>query len=183
MTTKVYVFLADGFEEIEAITPIDVLRRAEYNVVTVSITDSKIVKGVHNIPITADAIINEVDFSDADVIFLPGGLPGAHNLNDCEKLRELLLTHNKAGKIVSAICAAPLILGGLGILEGKNATCYPGFESQLTGANTTAARCEVDGNIITANGPGGALALSLAVLKETGNAETANQLEVGMMFK
>ena len=130
-----YVFLAEGFEEIEALAPVDVMRRAGLAVTLVSITDNLVVNGAHGIPVVADALFAELSFADAALLFLPGGLPGATNLDAHEGLRSLLV--DKAGEdvVISAICAAPLVLGGLGLLEGKRATCYPGFEQYLDGAN------------------------------------------------
>lgn len=182
MSKNVYVFLAEGFEEIEAITPIDILRRAECNVVTVSITGDKTVQGAHNVPLLADALFEEVDFSNADAIFLPGGLPGAHNLNAHEGLKQLILSLHAKGKIISAICAAPLVLGGLGILKGKEATCYPGFENELIGAITTGERCVVSDTIITGNGPGAAAKLGFALAAKLQSKQVADQWERGMMF-
>ena len=124
----IYVFFADGFEEIEAITPVDVLRRAGLNVETVSVTDEEVVTGAHNIPVICDSCFQDCDFSDADLLLLPGGMPGAATLSEHEGLNRLLPGHVKEGKPVAAICAAPMVLGKLGLLKGKRVTCYPGFE-------------------------------------------------------
>jgi len=182
METNVYVLLAEGFEEIEAITPIDVLRRAECNVITVSITTNKVVNGAHNIQLTADELFENCNFSNADVIFLPGGMPGATNLNEHSGVKSVVLAQASKGKIVAAICAAPLVLGGLGLLEGKKATCYPSFENTLIGATHVEASCVVSENIITANGPGGAMPLALELVRQLKGIELATQLETGMMF-
>ncbi len=179
---KVYIFLADGFEEIEAITPIDVLRRAELDVITVSITDTKEVKGAHHMTIIADQLFTDCDFSEADMLILPGGLPGAHNLNAYQPLKDLLSNFNERGKSIAAICAAPLILGELGILQHKTATCYPGFESTLEGANYTASALENDKNIITAKGPGAAMYFSLAIVTKLCGEEKAVELAKGMVL-
>ncbi len=179
---KVYIFLADGFEEIEAITPIDVLRRAEIETITVSITDTKNVKGAHNMTLMADKLFTECDFSSADMLLLPGGLPGAHNLNAYQPLKELLKSFNERGKSIAAICAAPYILGELGILNHKNATCYPGFESSLEGANYTASALESDKNIITAKGPGAAMYFSLAIVTKLCSEDKAVELAKGMVL-
>ena len=120
---KVYEFLANGFEEVEALTPVDVLRRAGIEVRTVSITGSEFVKGAHDVIIKADKVFGECKFDDADLLILPGGMPGATNLNDHQGLRNLLVEHNLRHKKIAAICAAPLVLGGLGLLKDKKATC------------------------------------------------------------
>ena len=182
MSKKVYVFLAEGFEEIEAISPIDILRRAECDVVTVSITGNKTVTGAQAIPVVADSLFEDHDYSDADAVFLPGGLPGAHNLNAHEGLKSLIKSLYEQGKVVSAVCAAPLVLGGLGLLKGIKATCYPGFENELLGADVTGKQCEVSGNIITGNGPGAAAKLGYALVAKLVSQEVADQWEKGMMF-
>ena len=140
-----YVFLADGFEEIEALAPIDVMRRAGLAVTTVSVTGNLTVQGAHGILVVADAAFDALDDADAALLFLPGGLPGATNLEAHAGLGTLLKAKaNAEGVVLSAICAAPLVLGGLGLLQGKQATCYPGFENTMVGATYT----EVAGNKI-----------------------------------
>lgn len=119
---RVALFLANGFEEIEALGTLDILRRAQIPVKTVSITQNKTVTGAHDIPVIADTTFEEADFSDVDVLVLPGGMPGAKNLNEHEGVKELLLNYNKQGKLIAAICAAPMVFGGLGMLENKQAT-------------------------------------------------------------
>ena len=152
-----YVFLADGFEEIEALAPIDVMRRAGLSVTTVSVTDSLTVTGAHGIPVVADTLFSQCGYADAALLFLPGGLPGATNLQAHTGLCQLLTAKaSQPDVIISAICAAPLVLGGLGLLQGKQATCYPGFEDTMQGAHYTAAKVTVDGHIFTACGPGAA---------------------------
>src|SRR5690554_5392236 len=118
---KVALFLANGFEEIEALGTVDILRRAQIPVITVSITDDKVVTGAHNVPVTADAIFSETDFKDIEILVLPGGMPGAKHLNEHEGLKKLIAEYNSKGKQIGAICAAPMVLGGLGILDGKRA--------------------------------------------------------------
>ena len=131
------VFLANGFEEVEAITPVDIMRRAGLDVRTVSIYDSPMVTGAHKVPIQTDMVFCQVDFSQVDLIVLPGGLPGSTNLDACEPLCQAIKKHTEGGKPVAAICAAPLVLGHLGLLVGRKATCYPGVEPELTGATCT----------------------------------------------
>ena len=163
---KVYVFLANGFEDVEALIPVDVLRRGGVEVITVSITgDSQVVETAHNVQIVADAMIEDCDFSDADLLFLPGGMPGASNLYGHEGVRQVVLAQAKAGKKVAAICAAPaVVLAQLGILDGKRATCYPGFEQLLAKADYTADLVTVDGNITTAEGPAAAFPFAYELL-------------------
>ena len=133
---KVALFLAEGFEEIEALGTVDILRRAKIDIVTISITDNNVVTCAHNIPVTADKKFNDIDFTNFDMLVLPGGMPGAKHLNEHEDLKNLISDFNSKGKLIAAICAAPMVLGGLGVLDGKRATCYPGFEPELIGAKT-----------------------------------------------
>jgi 4-methyl-5(b-hydroxyethyl)-thiazole monophosphate biosynthesis len=180
---KVYVFLANGFEDVEALIPVDVLRRGGVEVVTVSVVDdSQVVETAHRVRIEADAMFADCDFSDADLLMLPGGMPGATNLNAHEGVRQALLKQFAAGKKVAAICAAPLVLGGLGILRGKRATCYPGFEQTLEGATYTADLCTVDGNVTTGEGPAAAFPFAYALLAQLVNEATAHQIAVGMRY-
>lgn len=178
---KVMIHLADGFEEIEAITPIDVLRRAGCDVVTVSISGKNAVTSRRNVTIMADRLFSERDYDLADMIILPGGQPGANNLNAHEGLKKQIENFNTKGKWVAAICAAPLVLGGLGILKGKNATGFPGTESKLTGANYTGNGVEVDGNIVTGKGPGVALQFSLVLAEKLVGKEKAEELRKDMI--
>lgn len=177
-----YIFLAEGFEEIEALAPVDVMRRAGLRVIMVSTTGELVVKGAHGIPVVADTVFEEVDFNDAALLFLPGGLPGATNLKAHNSLGGLLVNKAAEGAIISAICAAPLVLGGLGLLQGKRATCYPGFEDTMVGANYTAEKVTCDGNIITACGPGAAWELGFTFVEQFCSVEKANELRTGMQF-
>ena len=150
----IYVFLADGFEEVEALAPVDFLRRAGINTITVGVTGD-VVRGAHNIEVRADASLNEVLLSDElDGIVLPGGMPGAENLDNCAKVQQAIDYCAQQDKIISAICAAPFILGKKGLLKGKRATCFPGFEEFLEGATVTGEGVVRDGKIITAKGAG-----------------------------
>lgn len=182
---KVYVFLANGFEDVEALIPVDVLRRGGVEVITVSITgDSQVVETAHNVQIMADAMIEDCDFSDADLLFLPGGMPGASNLYEHKGVRQAVLTQVKAGKKVAAICAAPaVVLAQLGVLDGKRATCYPGFEKLLTRTEYTADLVTVDGNITTAEGPAAAFPLAYELLSQLVSKEVSAQIAEGMRFK
>lgn len=178
---NVAVLLADGFEEIEAITSIDVLRRAGLNTKTLALRDAK-VTGANNVAIEADSLLSDEMSSQFDMIVLPGGLPGAEHLRDDARVIEMVSKHYKAGKHVAAICAAPIVLGKAGILEGKMATCYPSFEKQLIGANVSEERVVVDGKIITSRGPGTSLEFALTLVKELKGQTTRDELAAGMIF-
>lgn len=176
------VFLANGFEEVEAITPVDIMRRAGLDVRTVSIYDSPMVTGAHKVPIQADMVFCQVDFSQVDLIVLPGGLPGSTNLDACEPLCQAIKKHTEGGKPVAAICAAPLVLGHLGLLVGRKATCYPGVEPELTGATCTGAMVEVDGNIITGKGPAAAFEFGFTLVEQLKSPEATLLLRDGMLY-
>ena len=181
---KVYVFLADGFEDVEALIPIDVLRRGGVDVTTVSISDFPLVTSAHGVNIEADIMFEQGDFSDADLIFLPGGMPGASNLFAHKGVCKVVVDQFAAGKKVAAICAAPgVVLGQLGILEGKKATCYPGFEQMLDGATYTADLVTVDGNVTTAEGPAAAFPFAYELLAQLVDKKTSDQIAEGMRFK
>lgn len=177
------LFLADGFEEIEALTPVDVLRRAGIKVVTYSINGDLCVCGTHNIMVDADDIIENIDYNDIEGIILPGGMPGADNLENCREVQELLAYAAENGKLMCAICAAPKVLGKFGYLKGKKATCFPGFEECLLGAEPTGDRVTVDGNVITSKGMGTAMDFSLAILEYMKGKETADKMAVSTMYK
>ncbi len=173
---KIAVHLAEGFEEIEAISIIDVLRRAELDVIIVSITETKEVTGSHGIKIFADKLFGHVDYELLDMIVLPGGMPGATNLNEHLGLREQILNFYESNKLLAAICAAPLVFGNLGILKGKKATCYPGFENQLHGAIATGEKIEVTDNIITGKGAGVAIDFALKIVEILKGKKLAEEL-------
>ena len=179
---KVYMFLANGFEDIEALIPLDVLRRGGVDVKTVSITGSLVAESAHGVKIETDLLFEDADVENADLLMLPGGMPGATNLNDHEELKKALVKQAEAGKLVSAICAAPLVLGGLGLLNGKRATCYPGFEQTLIGAEYTAALCTVDGNIVTGEGPAAAFPYAYTLLAMLTDEVTAREVAEGMRY-
>ena len=181
---KVYVFLADGFEDVEALIPIDVLRRGGVEVVTISTTLFPLVESAHGVNMEADLQFNQPDYSDADLLFLPGGMPGATNLFEHEGLREVLLAQYKAGKKIAAICASPaVVLAPLGILDGKKATCYPGFEKALQNATYTGDLVTVDGNITTGEGPAAAFPFAYELLAQLVDQATSDQIAEGMRFK
>ncbi|MBQ8711431.1 MAG: DJ-1/PfpI family protein [Prevotella sp.] len=181
----VYVFLADGFEDVEALIPIDVLRRGGVEVVTVSTTDFPLVESAHGVNIEADMQYEQCDFSDADLLMLPGGMPGAANLFAHEGVCKAVLQQAAAGKKVGAICAAPaVVLAQLGLLEGRRATCYPGFDQVLKdgGAQYTADLVTVDDNITTAEGPAAAFPYAYELLSQLVDQQTADQIAEGMRY-
>lgn len=179
---KVYEFLANGSEEIEALIVVDILRRGGVDIKTVSTSGSEFIDSSHGVQIKCDEMIETADFSDADLLLLPGGLPGATNLLDHEGVRNALLAQNAAGKKVGAICAAPMVLGELGILKGKKATCYPGFESHLLGAEYTHELYTIDGNVITGEGPAATFPYAYAILGMFQDDQTVEGIKEGMMF-
>ncbi len=179
---KAFVFLAEGFEEIEAITVIDMLRRAGIPTQTVSITESNSVTGAHQITMQADVLISQISIEQAKALILPGGMPGSKNLQNSEPLIALLKAQNHRKGCVAAICAAPTVLAHAGILENKNATCYPGFEDQLTGANLKTHPVVIDHNIITSRGPATAAAFGHALIEFLANKDIADEVAHGMLL-
>ena len=179
---KVYQFMADGFEDIEALIPLDVMRRGGVEFVTVSINGSKEVTSSHGVTMKTDMMFEGACFDDADLLMLPGGMPGAENLNNHEGVKKALTAQAEKGKLVAAICAAPMVLGGLGLLKGRRATCYPGFEEFLTGAEYTEELCTVDGNIITGEGPAAALPYAYTLLRMLAGEATSYAIAEGMRF-
>lgn len=173
---KIYVFLANGFEEIEAISVVDILRRANMLAVTCSIGSHKEVSGAHGITVTADLLFDETDFNDADMLVLPGGMPGTSNLNNHVPLKELIVQHRQKGKALAAICAAPMILGNLNLLKGIEANCYPGFEEMLKGAILSNQKVVESNSIITANGPGVAIDFALKIIEYFKGKDTADEV-------
>lgn len=178
----VLLFLADGFEEIEALATVDVLRRAGVQVTTVSINPAGLVTGAHGIPVMADVLFEQAQYADADMLILPGGMPGAANLDAHEGLRRLITAHAEAGKWLAAICAAPMVYGHMGLLDGRKATCYPGFEGELAGAAYTATPVEKDGNIITGKGPAVVLPFAYALAEVLVGEEIVAQVKAGMLY-
>jgi len=176
----VYVMLADGFEEIEALTVVDVLRRAGIEVNTVSVTGSKTVTGSHNIPVVSDILINDADLENAEMVVLPGGMPGTNNLYSSRELERAISHRVENNKWIAAICAAPIILGRRGYLKGLEAVCYPGFESELAGAVIKNEKVVISNKIITSKGPGTALDFSFAIVSVLKDEALAQKLRASM---
>lgn len=179
----VVVFLANGCEEIEALTQIDVLRRADIEVMGVSITTEKIIKGAHSIDFIADCTLYDVDFDKVDMVVLPGGLAGRNNLMNCKEAVTVCKKFNEVGKMVAAICASPSVLGENGILEGRSATCYPGFENQCYGAIMSDDNVVRDGNIITSRGPATAMEFAVELVRAIAGDAVAEKTAQGLLFK
>lgn len=179
--SKVNVYLADGFEEVEGLTVVDLLRRAGIEIDMVSIMGRKEITGARKIPVLADKLFEEQD--DPDVIVLPGGMPGTLHLKAHEGLADLIRKADKEGKLLAAICAAPTIYGEMGLLEGKNATCYPGMEDKLLGANWQEQPVVVDGNFVTSWGVGTAIAFALTLVTILKDEETAKSLANSIVYK
>lgn len=181
---KVAVFLADGTEEIEALTVVDLLYRAGIPVTTVSIKDERTVVTSHGVHVVADTTIDELPFAAYDMLVLPGGMPGTLHLKDCKALTDRVLSFHREGKPVAAICAAPTILAGLGLLEGKPATCFPAMEPQMAGAVLTHAPATVtDDKIITGRGMGCAIPFALAIVAYYLGQERADQLAEAIVYE
>ena len=179
-----FLFLAEGFEEIEALTAVDVLRRAGIDVKTVSITSALQVTGAHGVTVTADLIFDNTLFSSPKWLILPGGMPGAVNLYECAPLQGLLRRQVASDKgRIAAICAAPaVVLGRLGLLEGRKATCYPGFENEMKGANVVSDPVVVDGKFVLGNGPSNAVIWALHIVKEEKGIDVAENVANGMLL-
>ena len=176
----IYLFLADGFEEIEALAPLDILRRAGKDVCTVGVT-GRTVTGSHGIPVVCDRTVEDVDPEDVpEAVILPGGMPGTRHLDESMFVGAFTKAVFKNGGLVCAICAAPSVLGHIGILSGRQATCYPGFEQELDGAVLSADSVVRDGNVITAKGAGVALEFGFAITTALCGQQTADKLAASM---
>lgn len=178
---KAAIFLAEGFEEIEAVATIDVLRRGGLDLTIASVKESKEVTGSHGITIIAEQLFNEMYFDAFDMLILPGGMPGTKNLRAHIELCELLLRFYQENKVLCAICAAPSILGELGILDGKKATCYPGFEGALKGCEVLDQPVVASGRIITGKGAGVAIQFGLEILRLIKDAEYVDSLQKSLI--
>lgn len=179
---KIYVFLADGFETVEALAPIDVMRRAGLKVTTVSTMGRREVLSAQGVAVIADALLGDFSLADADALVLPGGSEGTENLSANAAVREEIERMNGEGKLLAAICAAPMVFGRMGLLKGHKVTCYPGCETDLTGADYTAATVEKDGNFITACGPGVSFDFGFAIVEHFCAKDTVALLRSQMQF-
>lgn len=178
---RVYILLASGFEEVEALTPADVLRRAGLEVFLVSTTGAPYVQGSHHIVVKTDCFLDDVRAEEAAMLLLPGGLPGTTNLAAHEKVKQLIRHFHESHKWLAAICAAPMVLGEMRLLEGRRATCYPGFEKYLHGAQYVEEPAVCDGRIITGRGVGAAMAFSLELVRQLIDEATALELKKKMV--
>lgn len=178
----VYVFLAEGFEIIEALAPVDMLRRAKIDTKTVGVT-GKVVTSSNGVPVQADMEIDEFDFYDVEAIVLPGGMPGTLNLENNDKLQNIIDNAMNINALVCAICAAPSILGHKNLLNEKEATCFPGFEEALAGATLSNEYVVTDGNIITARGAGVSIDFGLEIVKHLKGEEVAQNVKSTIQCK
>lgn len=181
--SKLVMLFAEGFETGEALVPVDVLRRGGVEVTMASITDDRTVTSAQGITVSMNALLKELDLTDYDAIVLPGGMPGTTHLGESELVREALLTMNEDKKLVAAICAAPGVLGKYGLLNGKEACCYPGLEENLTGAKVSMDKVVADGNISTSRGLGTAMDFGLHLLARLEGEEKAEQIRESIVYR
>ena len=180
---KLGMFMANGCEEIEGLAVVDLVRRTgAIEITTISINDTKQVEGAHKITFMADALASEANYDELDGVILPGGMPGTTNLGANETVNAVIKKFAAEGKMVAAICAAPSVLGATGILEGRHATCYPGFEEKLTGATALEDAVVIDGHIITSRGMGTAIDFGLAIIWYLLDDETAEKVKNSIMY-
>ena len=181
--SNIGIFMANGCEEVEGLTVVDIVRRAGIEIDMISITGEKMITSSHNVSFCADVLKEDVNFDEYDGIVLPGGLPGTTNLGTDATVNEVIKKYAKEGKLVAAICAAPSVLGLAGLLEGKKATCYPSFEEKLLGAVWQEKPVVVDGNIITSRGLGTAIDFGLEIVKYLKGEETSNSISDKIIYK
>lgn len=179
---KLGIFMADGCEEIEGLTVVDIARRADIEIMMISITGKREVTSSHKVTFLADALAAEVNYEELDGIILPGGMPGTLNLGADETVNKTIKEFAAAGKLVGAICAAPSVLGAAGLLAGKKATCHPGFEEKLIGAVTCEDAVVVDGNVITSRGMGTAIPFALEIVRYFKDDEAVETLRKGLVY-
>jgi len=180
---KIAIFFAEGYEEIEALTVVDICRRCGITIDMVSITDEKTVRGAHDIDVLMDMTFAEVDFEAYDMLVLPGGGNGTKNLEAFEPLMKQVDAFHAANKYIGAICAAPSIFGHRGILKGRRACCYPSFESHLEGAEVTAGPVEVSDHVITSRGMGTSIPFALAIVNELCGGDVAEDMAKTIIYK
>ena len=183
MSEKAYLFLAEGFEEVEGLTVVDILRRAGTDLKMVSVSGDRSVTGSHGITVMADLLFDGRELQDAAMYILPGGMPGTLHLREHEGLGQLLKDAKAKGKKIAAICAAPTVLGALGLLEGEDAACYPGNEEKLTGANVKFDEVVESGLVTTSRGVGTAIPFALALAAQLEGQETADRLAKAIVFR
>lgn len=181
--SKTGILMADGCEEIEGLTAVDILRRAGLEIVTISINNTDSVTGSHNISFQTDAIFEQVNLDEFDAIILPGGMPGTVKLGEHDGVTKAVQAFASAGKLVAAICAAPSVLGAAGILQGKRAVCHPGFEDKLTGAQVSFEPVMTDGNIITSRGMGTAIEFALAIVQYLKDEDAVDDLKQKLVYQ
>lgn len=178
----IYLFFAEGSEEVEALAVVDIVRRAGLPIQIVSVTGDLMVKSSHNVTIKADVLFEDADLKNASLFVLPGGLPGAYNLYEHEGLRRAIQERYDAGQPLAAICAAPLVYGRMGLLKGLKATCYPGFDKELEGATYTGKFVEQDGIFISGKGPAAVFEFGYAIVEKFAGAEKVKALKDGMLY-
>lgn len=178
----IYLFLADGSEEMEALAVVDILRRAGLSVRIVSVTGNLMVRGSHDILIQADEVFEEANLDKASMFILPGGLPGAYNLYEHEGLRNAIQKQYNAGGLLAAICAAPLVYGRMGLLKERKATVYPGFEEELEGATCTGNLVTCDGQFVTGKGPAAVFEFAYTIAALFVGEEQVVALKKGMLY-
>lgn len=180
--SKIGIFMADGCEEIEGLTVVDIARRAGIEIDLISITDTAKVTSSHNVTFETDTTKEQADFSGYDGIVLPGGMPGTVHLGGDETVNRIIREYASAGRLVAAICAAPSVLGQAGLLEGKNATCHPGFEEKLIGAKFMEDPVVRDGNIITSRGMGTAIPFGLEIVRYFLDDAAVEKVKAGLVY-
>ncbi len=180
---QIGIFLANGFEEVEALTTVDLLRRGGIKVTTISITEEKMVLGAHSINVEADTVLEQIKGQVFDGLVLPGGMPGTLHLQHNETVCSMVREYCEEGKLIAAICAAPTVFGYLGLLEGKKATCYPTMEDGLVGAEWMKEPVVVDGNIITSRGVGTAIEFSAAIIQYLLKDDTARKVKEQIVYQ
>lgn len=180
---KIGIFLADGFEEIEGLTVVDILRRAGMEAKMISIMERKEICGSHKISVQADALFEDVDFAQLDGVVLPGGMPGTLDLGAHAGVNEIIKSFAREGRLVAAVCAAPSVLGQAGLLQGRKATCYPGYEDKLTGAEVIYDEVAEAGNIITSRGMGTTIAFALRITAYLAGEEKAQELAEKIIYR
>jgi 4-methyl-5(b-hydroxyethyl)-thiazole monophosphate biosynthesis len=180
--SRIGIFMADGCEEIEGLTVVDITRRAGLEIETVSINGTKQVTSSHKVTFLTDTTKEEADFASYDAIVLPGGMPGTIHLGEDETVGRIIREFAGSGKLVAAICAAPSVLGQAGLLQGKKATCHPGFEDKLTGASCSADSVVIDGNIITSRGMGTAIPFALEIVRYFLDDAAVDKIKTGLVY-